>query len=78
MTPEDFYTVPRSEEGVRFALLGADGKDSGQWLLIHGSHSHAFNRSVGQLNRALAALRVKYRPKDGETQIGRASCRERV
>ena len=51
MNPTDFYTVPRSEEGLRVPLLLPNDQDSGEWLLIHGPDSEAFARSQAILLR---------------------------
>ena len=51
MNTTDFYTVPRSEEGLRVPLLLPNDQDSGEWLLIHGPDSEAFARSQAILLR---------------------------
>jgi hypothetical protein len=57
MKVTDFYTVPKSEAGIKVPLLKADGTDSSEWLLIIGPDSKRFAKAVAELNRGLASLR---------------------
>lgn len=66
MKVTDFYTVPRSEAGIKVPLLKADGSDSGEYLVVIGPDSKRFAKAVAQLNRGLADLR-KPDPNDGTT-----------
>lgn len=56
MTPEDFYTRPKSESGVRMPLLRADGSDSGEWLCIVGPDSDVYRQAMHDLLRRTAEL----------------------
>lgn len=58
MKASDFYTVPKSEAGVKLELQLPDGKDSGAWLLIKGPDSKAFVKAAGEFNRALAKFKT--------------------
>lgn len=56
MKPSDFYTRPRSEEGVRVPLLRHDGTDSGEWIRVLGPDSRAFVKAVTVMRRRYAEL----------------------
>lgn len=56
MNPEDFYTRPKSEAGVRMPLLRPDGTDSGEWLLITGPDSDVYRQAMADLLRRTAEL----------------------
>lgn len=56
MNPEDFYTRPKSEAGVRMPLLRPDGTDSGEWLQIVGPDSDAYRQAMADLLRRTAEL----------------------
>jgi hypothetical protein len=56
MKATDFYTVPKSEAGIRVPLSNPDGSDSGEWLLIVGPDSKAYAKAASELNRAVAAF----------------------
>lgn len=56
MNPEDFYTRPKSEAGVRMPLLLSDGTDSGEWLCITGPDSDAYRQAMADLLRRTAEL----------------------
>lgn len=56
MNPEDFYTRPKSEAGVRLPLLRPDGTDSGEWLCIAGPDSDAYRQAMADLLRRTAEL----------------------
>jgi len=58
MKASEFYTVPKSEAGIRVPLLKSDGTESGEWLLVIGPDSKRFGRAVAELNRGLADLRA--------------------
>jgi hypothetical protein len=64
MKATDFYTVPKSEAGVKVPLLKPDGGDSKEWLRIIGPDSKRFGEAVSDLNRSLADLNPPR--KDGE------------
>ncbi len=57
MKVSDFYTVPKSEAGIKVPLLKSDGTESGEWLLVIGPDSKRFGKAVAELNRGLADLR---------------------
>lgn len=54
MRPTDFYTVPKSESGVRMPIPLPTGADSGEWLLVVGPDSLAFGKAAAELNKAMA------------------------
>lgn len=56
MKPSDFYTVPRSEAGLRVPLVLPDGKESGEWLLVIGPDSRAYARAHQDMLRRYAEL----------------------
>jgi hypothetical protein len=56
MKATDFYTVPKSEAGIRVPLSKPDGSDSGEWLLIVGPDSKAYAKAASELHRAVAAF----------------------
>jgi hypothetical protein len=53
----DFYTVPKSEAGIKVPLLKADGSDSGEWLLVIGPDSKKFAKALAELRRGVADLK---------------------
>jgi hypothetical protein len=58
MRASDFYTVPKSEAGVRVPLAGPDGGDTGEWLLVVGPSSRAYAQAAARLNRQLVQLQA--------------------
>jgi hypothetical protein len=67
MKVTDFYTVPKSEAGVKVPLLKPDGSDSAEWLLVIGPDSKRFGKAVAELNRGLADLKSSA-PKDATSE----------
>jgi hypothetical protein len=62
MKVTDFYTVPKSESGVKVPLLKPDGSDSGEYLLVIGPDSKRFAKAASELNRSLADLNAASKP----------------
>lgn len=56
MKPTDFYTRPRSEEGVKVPLLLPSGADSGEWVIVKGPGSRSYRRAQSVFTRGLAEL----------------------
>lgn len=63
MKVTDFYTVPKSEAGIKVPLMKPDGTDSGEHLIVIGPDSKRFAKAVAELNRGLADLK-KSAPSD--------------
>jgi hypothetical protein len=63
----DFYTVMKSEAGIKVPLLNPDGSESSEWLLIIGPDSKRFRKAGAELSRGIADLKSSLPlPKDGE------------
>jgi hypothetical protein len=58
MKASDFYTVPKSEAGIKVPLIKADGSDSGEWLLVIGPDSKRFGKAHAELKRGVADLKA--------------------
>lgn len=56
MNASDFYTAPRSKEGVKVPLLTPAGKETGEWIKIIGPDSDAFHSAVAEFQRGIAEI----------------------
>lgn len=56
MKASEFYTVPRSEEGVTIRLLGPNNEETDGWIKIIGPDSKAYSAARALLMRRNAEI----------------------
>lgn len=55
MKRKDFYTRPESDKGVKFHLVGPDGTQSDEWLLVAGAESLRYEKTHRDTVKAIIA-----------------------
>lgn len=52
LKPEDFYTRPQSDLGVKFPIEAPDGTQSSEWITVVGAESSLYEKAYRETMKA--------------------------